>query len=225
MRYDIMDIMQTSLGAMKMWARRLGMPLEKYLLNIQQGIKRCRKCKKWKQTNEFAKDTSRKDGLNTVCSICRRVKERKKPIFTLEQREAARKRLIGNTYNKGKKVSLEIRQHLRKIAIEQKRFCGEKSPQWKGGITPQNHIMRKNADYRRWRSEVFERDNYTCQNCGDNKGGNLEAHHLEPWENNKELRYIVNNGVTVCRDCHAKIHDKPDSYRKRKKQKQSLRLF
>jgi 5-methylcytosine-specific restriction endonuclease McrA len=28
-----------------------------------------------------------------------------------------------------------------------------------------------------WRNEVYKRDNYTCQKCGDNTGGNLEAHH------------------------------------------------
>ena len=217
--------MQTSLGAMKMWARRLGIPLEEYLLNIQQGIKRCRKCKTWKQTNEFKKDSSRKDGLNTVCSLCCRVKERKKPTITPERREAIRKIFIGNTFNKGKKVSWKVRQYIREVAIQQKRFCGDSNPNWKGGVTSKNQIMRNNSEYHQWRIAVFERDNYTCQKCNNDKGGNLEAHHLESWESNQELRYIISNGITVCKDCHAIIHDKPDSYRKRKKAKQSLRLF
>jgi 5-methylcytosine-specific restriction endonuclease McrA len=58
----------------------------------------------------------------------------------------------------------------------------------------------------KWRKAVFERDNYTCQCCGDDKGGNLAAHHIDGYNWCKEKRFDVNNGVTLCEDCHKKFH-------------------
>lgn len=58
------------------------------------------------------------------------------------------------------------------------------------------------VEYKIWRSSVFERDRYKCQKCG--KGGYLEAHHIKSWATNPELRYDTSNGITLCRECHAK---------------------
>lgn len=83
---------------------------------------------------------------------------------------------------------------------------GENSSNWKGGIAiPRNTIMIR-REYKEWRAKVFERDNYTCQQCGDNKGGNLNAHHIKEYAKYKELRHDVNNGITLCKHCHKKVH-------------------
>jgi len=55
--------------------------------------------------------------------------------------------------------------------------------------------------YRKWRMKVFERDNYTCQFCGE-RGCYLEAHHVKGWAKFPKLRYDVENGVTLCKECH-----------------------
>ena len=60
--------------------------------------------------------------------------------------------------------------------------------------------------YNKWRYEVFERDNFTCQCCGDNKGGNLNAHHLDGYNWCKEKRLDANNGITLCKKCHNYFH-------------------
>jgi len=61
-------------------------------------------------------------------------------------------------------------------------------------------------EYRQWRSDVFQRDNWTCQTCGakSSKGIRilLEAHHIKGWANYPDLRYGVDNGITLCRECH-----------------------
>ena len=57
-----------------------------------------------------------------------------------------------------------------------------------------------------WSKQVMERDNYTCQVCGDNKGGNLNAHHLNAWNAFPEQRFDLDNGVTLCTDCHKEFH-------------------
>lgn len=87
-------------------------------------------------------------------------------------------------------------------------FCSTKcrtqeyAPAWQGGKTPEGIRIRNSKEYAEWRKQVFERDNYTCQHCGDNTGGNLEADHIRPFAFYPELRLDVSNGRTLCRDCH-----------------------
>jgi hypothetical protein len=63
---------------------------------------------------------------------------------------------------------------------------------------------RHSKKYDAWRLNVFERDLFKCQSCGTDK--NLCAHHIVEWDDSKELRYELSNGLTVCRGCHLKIH-------------------
>ena len=60
--------------------------------------------------------------------------------------------------------------------------------------------------YAHWRIEVYRRDNYACQCCGDAKGGNLNAHHLDGYSWCNERRADVSNGVTLCDSCHKDFH-------------------
>ena len=53
---------------------------------------------------------------------------------------------------------------------------------------------------------VNKRDNYTCQICDDNKGGNLNAHHIESYDINSDKRILLENGVTLCDSCHKNFH-------------------
>lgn len=64
---------------------------------------------------------------------------------------------------------------------------------------------RRSDEYKRWRKAVFERDNYTCQLCGD-RGVKLHAHHKKPYAFFHDLRYTVANGITLCVPCHRKQH-------------------
>lgn len=77
---------------------------------------------------------------------------------------------------------------------------------WCGGINGQNDNFRHQRDYKNWRTLVYERDNYTCQ-CCDKAGGRLNAHHVYPFANYEELRFCVDNGITLCEDCHDSTKD------------------
>ena len=77
---------------------------------------------------------------------------------------------------------------------------------WKGGITTKNHIDRTCREYKQWRALVFKRDSFACQKCGDSRGGNLNAHHIKPFAIFPELRFNVNNGITLCEKCHILEH-------------------
>jgi hypothetical protein len=59
----------------------------------------------------------------------------------------------------------------------------------------------RDKKYFKWRTKVFERDNWTCQTCGL-RACYLEPHHIKGWAKYPELRYEVENGVALCRDCH-----------------------
>lgn len=81
---------------------------------------------------------------------------------------------------------------------------GEKHWNWKGGITTENSRIRRSREYVEWRTKIYIRDNYTCQNCGQ-IGGKLVADHIKPFADYPELRFDLNNGRTLCHNCHIKI--------------------
>lgn len=56
-----------------------------------------------------------------------------------------------------------------------------------------------------WRNDVYTRDDYTCVKCNE-RGGKLNAHHLNGWHWDKENRFNVDNGATLCADCHDDFH-------------------
>ena len=96
---------------------------------------------------------------------------------------------------------------------------------WKGGASSRNLSLRRQPEYFVWRKAVFERDGYRCRDCGDDRGGNLRAHHEKPVKNFPELAHDVANGVTLCHICHELRHFKPDSIRNQRKLKRGERLW
>lgn len=80
---------------------------------------------------------------------------------------------------------------------------GEGHPLWKGGVSKLND-HRDNNDYKNWRRQVYERDDYKCVKCGSKE--KLNAHHILSWKHYPELRYDLDNGITLCEKCHIKIH-------------------
>lgn len=80
---------------------------------------------------------------------------------------------------------------------------GAGSPLWKGGISSRLRCLRNGAAWARWRKKVFDRDGYTCQDCGV-RGGYLEPHHIKPFAFFPTLRFEVSNGLTLCKSCHGK---------------------
>jgi len=102
---------------------------------------------------------------------------------------------------------------------QSRQMGGSKNPNWRGGITDSNKRIRESKEYKKWRKKVFERDNYTCVNCGQ-VGGKLNADHIKPFSRFPKLRFEVDNGRTLCERCHRKIgwnlfktKDNPNNYR------------
>ena len=56
--------------------------------------------------------------------------------------------------------------------------------------------------YRGWAKAVKDRDNWVCRIADVNCNGRMEAHHILRWSEFPELRYEVNNGITLCASHH-----------------------
>lgn len=80
------------------------------------------------------------------------------------------------------------------------KLIGNKNPAWKGGVTSINEKIRKSDDYQNWRNFILKRDNYTCQLCFSKK--DLNAHHIKRYCDFQDLRFDLNNGICLCKNCH-----------------------
>lgn len=88
-------------------------------------------------------------------------------------------------------------------------------------MTYMKHRLRKfsNSDrnyndpaYTQFRKEVFKRDGRVCQwpHCGSSK--RLRVHHIRTWAEYPELRFVIGNGIVLCKECHDKIWGKEEEY-------------
>lgn len=117
----------------------------------------------------------------------------------LSTREKIRKASSGQGNGMwGKHLSAEAR---RKIGDGSR---GAKSHFWKGGITPAHIIARTSPEYKKWRDAVYARDGYLCVIGGKDHGNELQADHIKPFSLFPELRFVIENGRTLCVDCHKK---------------------
>lgn len=111
----------------------------------------------------------------------------------------------------GKKLSEET-----KIKLKQKarrginhHFFGRKNnrelnPRWIKDRTllKDDHKDRWGQLHKEWSNSVKKRDDWKCQIADNKCNGKLEAHHILGWKDNPELRYDINNGISLCHAHH-----------------------
>lgn len=121
------------------------------------------------------------------------------------------KSLRGKPSPRNSRVSLTCVQCESSFTVKQYRleegakFCSQacSSSSRLGGKTTADERVRRSAQYKQWRTAVFERDNYTCVSCGQH-GGYLNADHIKTFAYHPELRFDLTNGRTLCVPCHKK---------------------
>lgn len=188
----------------------------------------CNDCKKYKIQDV----TNHRYGVNTVLkldSIKKKISEtnlKKYGVTNPFKSDEVKGKIIQTNLNRyGVSNPLKNKAILQKVSdtcekkygvkyyVMTQRFSGESSPRWKGGVARQRS-ERFTYDYIVWRKNVFDRDLYTCQCCKrkNHKGNNdtvyLNAHHIFNWKDNPNLRFNIDNGITLCTDCHNKFHSK-----------------
>lgn len=99
------------------------------------------------------------------------------------------------SYGEQKQSYQGLREHggCKYCRIERRRSEKEKK------LSPRKamaHLLKE------WRIAVFERDNFICQCCGWDKGKILQAHHIKNFSNHPHLRLDIDNGITLCKNCH-----------------------
>lgn len=126
--------------------------------------------------------------IKIKCDFCGKVFYRERNRYTVDNKH----------YYCSQKCKSE---HQRTILL------GKNNPSYINGLSHDYRVrFRIIEGYKTWREEVYKRDNYTCQCCGNNKGHNLNAHHLESYNKNKNKRTELENGITLCDKCHKKFH-------------------
>ena len=119
-----------------------------------------------------------------------------------------------------KRSSGEYDQHFSKT-----QGYGETHHSWKGGFKSVYDRFRDLKDYWVWRNSVLERDMNCCTQCSSTE--KLHIHHIKTLKNlildycklhNKEISeltvedlkneffYELDNGLTLCEDCHKRWH-------------------
>jgi len=137
-------------------------------------------------------------------------------------------------WNKGKKLGIGKRNgdyknceicnkeyYIKKSQSNKRRTCSigcasilksqekskENHPMWKGGSTPILKILRHSQKYNDWRNGIYRRDRWTCRDCGKKcDSREIIAHHIKSFSEYPELRFSMDNGITLCRKCHIKLH-------------------
>jgi endogenous inhibitor of DNA gyrase (YacG/DUF329 family) len=187
--------------------------------------KKCKKCgkvmikipthsKKYWESRKFCSQRCSKLGNKHSKSHVEKIIKSRKEFYV---KNPDKKEKLSETrkilWKKGFKGSTG--HHWKKTEFQ--KLKGEKNPSWKGGITPINTKIRNSNEYAEWRISVFERDNYTCQECGS-RGVELNADHIKPFALFPELRLRIENGRTLCVPCHRKT----DTFAGRAKNKNLL---
>jgi thymidylate synthase (FAD) len=114
-----------------------------------------------------------------------------------------------NPWNKGLRGTYQLnltpeRRQQRRERSKQITRRGENSNFWKGGVTQKRVAI--GAWTRTVAPLVHEKFDFTCQSCGV-RGGSLHAHHLLPVYSHPEKGYDFENLVSICKNCHRKIHN------------------
>lgn len=79
-----------------------------------------------------------------------------------------------------------------------------------------NEKKHLDSVYRHWMRDVKNRDGWKCRLLNNDCRGRLESHHIFNWMDYPELRYLIENGITLCLVHHP---------RGRTKEKQMIPIF
>ena len=143
----------------------------------------------------------------------------RKPDFTgrkhtPESKEKMRLAKLGVPYKSKRKRPPVTEEYRKKVSeIMKKKVAEGKHNFYIDGRTPENTKIRRSVEMKLWREAVFKRDNWTCVIGGKEHGSKLNADHIKPFCDYPELRFDVNNGRTLCVECHKKT----DTYGGRRK--------
>lgn len=171
------------------------------------GFDKCDKCSMKELNKEIFTDEIR-NKISKATSIWHSSKDNKKEHAKLvkdrykdkkyakRHKEACKKRSNDPEYRQ--KLSDSIDPIL--ISCRQR---GIKVEEFDGFLTPDN--IRERAKFKEISKQCLEKADYTCDTC-EERGGRLNAHHLDGWHWAIDKRFDLNNLVCLCHGCHSLFH-------------------
>lgn len=117
---------------------------------------------------------------------------------------------------RGKKHSEEfkIQKRIERLADGRKPYLkngvhwlklpGSRSPNWKGGITPERQALYGSLEWRSVAAKVRKRDR-SCVRCKEYLHGKMDIHHIDGFSV-RERRAVLDNLVLLCEPCHMWVH-------------------
>lgn len=146
-----------------------------------------------------------KNKLQKYC--CNDCKKRANVLIELKRRSKQRKEEFDKT-DKIRKCLIcdkefEIRQQFRrqKYCSEQ---CSQKAEKLYGGKQERDLDYKNQIRFSGNKYKILERDNYTCQICGNTT--QLVVHHKDDSGQSDNPNNDMDNLITLCRRCHINIH-------------------
>ena len=90
---------------------------------------------------------------------------------------------------------------------------GSMNPRYVDGGSPERQRLYVRGEGRRFLQDVRARDNHMCVRCGAPRQGkrSLHVHHIKDWAGNPELRFDMNNVVSLCQSCHSFVHSRKNT--------------
>jgi len=157
-------------------------------------------CKGKKLSEEHKKKISK--ARKGKCYLSNEMRKKLSDIVRKQWADGKRKLPIKFTY-KGRKHTEETKK---KIGDRLKgKYIKEKHWNWKEDRSLlKRKDERNDSAYQEWVRKVKIRDNWECRINNQDCFGYCRAHHILPWSKYPELRYNVNNGITLCQAHHPK---------------------
>lgn len=166
--------------------------------------------------NKHSEETKRKIGLTMLGKKASLETKEKMSLISKNRQyssetrkkmsESAKKR--GTIWLVGRKLSMETRNKM-SITRKNSNYRGENHHRWIKDRTKLIicELKKYNSEYKKWMLIIKSRDNYKCKINNQDCKGRLEAHHILGYTKFPELRYDVNNGITLCHFHHPKVRE------------------
>lgn len=115
----------------------------------------------------------------------------------------------------GEATTLKMNEYYSNIENRKKQSARKQGipiEKWEKFLKPENERLWNNFEYREWRKSVLKRDNYLCALCNEHEK-EMHAHHILTKAKYPHLIFDINNGITLCEDCHfCKINNHEEQY-------------
>lgn len=115
------------------------------------------------------------------------------------------------------------RESMKNPEIKRKRIVQALTAGFVPFLTREWHYQPRTKEYREFRAMAWERDGNKCTKCGSIE--NLCIHHLISRTERPDLRFDIDNVITLCRKCHAKEEARLKHERNRREKSMDYAAF